>query len=376
MGAASTTPAVAWRRVHSAANLDRELAAHGAGSEPESIFLTPAWLGTWLDCLPNSVEIWLASVDSAGGCLANTLWGYRRQRRHGVFRSDGLFLNESGVPSLDALTMEYNGLMARFDDKPRAVAQLLDFLERDGPAWNELFLSGLGERESAIWREQARARGLRERLLAEKPSFLVDLQAIRRAGGDYLGQLSRNTRHQIRRSHRLYGGDGASAAHTACSRQEALAFFAELKELHQAHWTAKGVPGAFANPIFESFHKEFIKRRFDAGEIQLIKVAAGEATVGVLYNLAYRRRVYAYQSGFRYLDDPKAKPGLLAHACAIEAALNGPYDCYDFMAGDGQHKRSMSTSTTPLLWFVLAKDEWALRAEDWLRNVKGRIKGA
>ena len=87
----------------------------------------------------------------------------------------------------------------------------------------------------------------------------------------------------------------------------------QLKALHQTSWRRRGQPGCFATPIFETFHRGLISRRFRHGEIQLLRAAAGTQPIGYLYNFAYGDRVYAYQSGFDYAADGRLKPGLVTH---------------------------------------------------------------
>ena len=126
--------------------------------------------------------------------------------------------------------------------------------------------------------------------------------------------------------------------------------------------------------MFEDFHRTLIRDRFAAGEIQLLRVAAGGAPIGYLYNFVHDGHVYAYQSGFRYDDDPKLKPGLVTHAMAIEHNLRAGARVYDFMAGEGQHKASLGTGSSELFWLVLQRDRLRFRVEDGLRKVKQRMR--
>lgn len=69
------------------------------------------------------------------------------------------------------------------------------------------------------------------------------------------------------------------------------------------------------------------------------------------------------------------KPGLLAHALAIQYyAENGRAE-YDFLAGDSQYKRSLTSQSRPLNWSVLYRDNRRVRGllvlkrfSDWLLN--------
>ena len=51
-------------------------------------------------------------------------------------------------------------------------------------------------------------------------------------------------------------------SNAAADVEEALDYLSRLKQLHQAYWTRRGKPGAFANEFFERFHRALIRERF------------------------------------------------------------------------------------------------------------------
>jgi CelD/BcsL family acetyltransferase involved in cellulose biosynthesis len=124
-----------------------------------------------------------------------------------------------------------------------------------------------------------------------------------------------------------------------------------LAVLHQAHWTRRGKPGAFAGPAFRRFHRALLARAVPRGEADLLCIAAGGREIGYLYNFRFRERVLAYQSGFDYATaGAHEKPGMTCHHAAIEAALAEGMDCYDFLAGAQRYKSSLAGAEVPLHW--------------------------
>jgi CelD/BcsL family acetyltransferase involved in cellulose biosynthesis len=77
-------------------------------------------------------------------------------------------------------------------------------------------------------------------------------------------------------------------------------------------------------------------------------------------------RVYAYQSGFDYALLPRSHPGLLCHWFAIERHRAMGREAYDFLAGDNQLKRNLSSATAELFWIVWRRDRPWLR---WRRRL-------
>jgi CelD/BcsL family acetyltransferase involved in cellulose biosynthesis len=185
------------------------------------------------------------------------------------------------------------------------------------------------------------------------PAPWIDLAPLRR-GGDFLEGVSANTRYQLRRSDRAYAALGTLQAHRAATAADAHDWLDELATLHQAIWTARGHPGAFAHPFFYRFHHALIDRGMPRGEIDLLRITAGAQLVGLLYNFRYRGHALAYQGGFDYAGAGRhQKPGLTCHHQAIHFAAGAGLDCYDLLAGEGRYKRSLTGDATPLHWLEI-----------------------
>ncbi|MGH7088956.1 MAG: GNAT family N-acetyltransferase [Stellaceae bacterium] len=337
-----------------------------------SFFLSWGWIGCWLRLVQDRRRlVGCVLRDDAGRAVGASLFGTARRLRRTFLPSFAYYLHEAGDPALDCLTIEYNGALAAADRLGEIAGATVAALSQRDRRWDELVLSGLEAAQCDAFEAAARAHGLVHRRLYDKPSYWVDLDALR-AGSGYLEALSQNTRYQIRRALRSYQADGPVAFVTAQSPEEALAFLDGLKALHQAYWRARGKPGAFANPFFELFHRSLIAERLALGEIELAKVTVAGEPLGYLYNFIYRGRVYSYQSGFRYDADAKRKPGLVSHYLAIEHHVRAGSRVYDFLAGEAQHKKSLATNDLRLAWVAVQRDRLGFRLEESLRGLKRR----
>ena len=296
---------------------------------------------TWVGCLaaerfPDPI---LVEATEDGRTVALALFN-RVRRRVGP---SVLYLGESGTPALDCPYIEQNGVLA----ETGRTEELNGLCLRAVASRYDLVLSGVSDSVLATLRRSA---GL-VRVVRSQASPFIELAGLRRAGGDYLAGLSANTRQQIRRSDRFYRRDGPIGMERADSVEAAHTMLDEMAALHQATWMARGQPGSFARPFFRRFHRDLIAVALTRGEVAMLKISYDETIIGILYNFHYRGRMLAYQSGFAYrAEDAQAKPGLTCHHQAIRFALDQEIDIYDFLAGGGRYKRSLTDQSHRQNW--------------------------
>jgi CelD/BcsL family acetyltransferase involved in cellulose biosynthesis len=349
-----------WRELEARADID--------------FYMSWGWIGTLLR-RSGLRPIILRAVDN-GKLVALGFLCANRETRHGWLKSRKLYLNETGEREIDILCIEHNGFLCDRTYGTELHARCIDYVLSSDEAmrilgpWDEWRFTGIDETCLKL----LEATGLRVHLHSVKQSGVIDLNALRQNNQDYLGTLSSNTRYQIRRALKLYGERGPVALTAAKTRDEFAQYFDSLRNLHQKYWIARGDRGAFGYKFLNDFHEEIALTRGPLGEVELLRIAAGDFEIGYLYNFTYRGLVGAYLSGFAYEDDSKLKPGLVSHYLAIEHHLKGNAGIYDLLAGDMQYKRSLATSTPPMYWADLQRPRLKLRLEDMLRAVKNRLK--
>lgn len=324
-----------------------------------SLFVGPAWVASWLEAFGEQLHprilVFRDAHEVVGACVLVSRLAWRKflpmRRWH---------LNCAGEDEIDDTAVEYNRLLS-LPGRERDVADaLVSWLGR--AKWDEVLLDAVETPPFAIEHTVE--------TVTSRPCYFIDLEALRSSGVTYDSVLSANTRQQIRRSVRLYEDEcGPLALSRAGSLPEAAAFLDELAHLHQRAWTGRGKPGVFASHRFQRFHARLIGRLFDAGHIELLKVTAGDTTVGVLYSFLHDGRLCFYQSGFAYQADNRAKPGLMTHYLAVTHYLAERPEVrqYDFLAGDSQYKRSLAREQRRLQWIVLQRSTLRVRLFNALR---------
>ncbi len=337
-----------------------------------TFFLSWEWMGAWIAELGQCPPV---LIGEAGGALV--LLGLvvpRRRREAGVIRVDGLTLHATGDRTKDCIAIEYNGFLVDRAWAAHAAREAVSWLLRralvGGRRRDELHIVGMLEQHA----EAITPPGFLVQVPYRKPSWRVDLEAIRAAGTSYLDSLSANTRQQIRRSMRLYDSDGGLTAERATDVPTALDWLDGLKELHQRQWQARGKPGGFAFPFFERFQRRLIGACIPQGSVEMMRVSRGDQPIGYVYNLVLRGHVLAFVTGFLFEDDKRLKPGLVCHALAIERHLREGASVYDFLAGETRYKGNLGTPGPEFVYLLLQRPTAMTRAERVLRRGWERVR--
>jgi CelD/BcsL family acetyltransferase involved in cellulose biosynthesis len=340
-----------------------------------SFFQSWGWIGTWLKSLPAATRPQLIIAETDGELSGLAILAPARVTRHRLLTSEALFLNEAGLAGYD-FVIEHNGFLLRPGREQQTLDACLHFLATEVDGWDEIFISGIRQDSPLFLSAALVEHDIQRRVLRTSSSRYVDLEDLRQSGRVYLDTLSSNTRYQIRRALRKHATSGPLTVAVATTLEQAHACFEEMKTLHQAYWVGKGLRGSFANRHWEAFHRSLISQRFGHGEIQLIRIAAGEQPIGCLYNFIRNGWVHALQSGFHYAQNHTLHPGYVSHYLAIEHNLKHGAKIYDFLAGDAQYKSSLARNDHALAWVVLQRRRWKFTLEDALRKVAHRVKSS
>lgn len=331
-----------------------------ASDETASFFLSPYWIGAWLDVAAPRAPLYAVEGRRDGRALLLGAAGLAPGKGMRTAR-----LHETGVDRLDTVYIEDNDFLvapdAPEDARDEALAALADALGAE-----EIVLRNAAPPLYAAAERFAAASGWRLRLLREQPVFAIDLEAARRAG-DPLAATSSALRAKVARARRLYDARGGLALRAAATAADREAFWRTLTRLHEAGWRRRGRTGAFANPDFIAFHRRLQARAGAACELLLLE--AGGAPVGCLYNFLHGGRALNYQGGFHYEPDNRLAPGLLMHALAAERYGEMGLSAYSLLAGEADYKRRLATKTGRLYSLVLEKPAARVRVRNAIRSL-------
>ena len=338
------------------------------GRASPTVFLSWQWLGHWLAVYEPQAQV--LEVTQGDRVVGLGIVVQTEERRHGVLRSNCLRLHQTGHRQQDQIWIEYNGFLAEQGMEASVAAACLKHLCNDMPQWDEFIVGAIDAEEA---RHYAELTGLFAHLRWEAPCYGVDLDALRRGGQHYLDTLTRNTRYQINRSHRLYEAWGAVELVRPNSAEEAVAIFDSIGPLHLNRWGAGPDQSGYANPDFVRFHRSLIQDQWASGGVDLVSVKAGDDMIASFYNLLYDQKVYFYLGGMKTEPDNRYKPGLLGHSLCIEDYRHHGFHYYDFMGGDERYKTQLGSLHKQLVQVSLQRDRFKLKLEDVMRKARNRL---
>lgn len=333
-----------------------------------SFFTSWAWVGCWLQVLPKNLSPLLLKAEREGKIVGAGIVVARERSRLRLFKTPAFYLHTTGDPYFDEITIEYNSFLTERSITPQIVKQFLDFLfSTHEHRCDEISIDGGIDAHKLRDIAPVGTRILVPRL---RGCYSVDLDQLRLSEQEYISTLGSSRRYNIRRSMREYSKVGALNITVADSVTEAVFFLGELRQLHQAYWGTKGSTGAFANPFFNKFINHLITTQFASGNIQLLRVRAGDRVIGYLLNFVYYGHVYQYQSGFDYhVCDKYNGPGYVCHLFGVEHNVKSGHHKYDYMAGDSEYKKAMGEPDGELSWQVIQRERLGFRIEDRVRHV-------
>ena len=331
-----------------------------------SFFLTWAWVGTLLRCLPCPPQAMLLRAKQGNDTVALAILTLKRVGRAGVSVTQG-WLNATGDPAYDWITIEHNGFASTGVRAVDLWASFVDWFASDVPIADEAVIIAADPEDALCSKAHVNV----ERRDTGFRTPLADFTTLE----GFISSLSRNSRQKLRRSIRDYEREAPISIQVARDTRTAFEFFSQMRALHARSWTRRGKRHAFKNPFFETFHRSLIRAGVGSGMVDLMRVSAGDRAIGYLYNFLRNGSVSSYQSGFDDADR-RLRPGYVCHALAIaHYAAVGMLE-YDFLAGANALKQSYGSERYDLYWSRIRGRKVAVQIEGIMRKIRLTVKSS
>jgi hypothetical protein len=332
-----------------------------------TFFVSAEWMDAWIATFGTVLNAEILAFHEGGAPVAVCAL-VRRTIRYRGFPVRAVYLNTSGETPGESPVIEFNNLVCLPGWEPAVASALRTHIDRE--AWDEFHLDGFCpgpplEALRQVFQDTLETSEVRA-------NYFVDLDPLRESGTPYENTIGSKERARLRQNLRYYGG---LEVEVAASAESATRMLDEIVQLNHETWAARGKAGVFMNPRFAAFHRKLLETAFPSGLIQLARVTAGSQTVGLLYNMVYGGHVYYYQSGFKYAESKRVRPGAVTIACVIQHCLTkGELRRFNFMAGTDHYKRPLASGSDTLEWVVLQKRNLRTKAMRGLRHLWGKWK--
>ncbi len=345
-------------------------------SPTDNYFLSWEWLWNWWQIFSRPEDRLAILLIGDGTEVTAIAPFYIRERlHHGIYpvwRMMFLGTQDSGAGDVCS---DYMNIIYR-KDEDELVGIIFNTLIRSGIC-DEVFLSKL-DRSTAtfnLFHDYARRNRCLTIIANEYASPYIRLPL---SWDDYLGSLSQSMRYKIMRERRKMDKLGNFAVSRAENPGDLMKYYGDLVRLHEQRWEAKGIKGAFSNEKFDHFHRRVMSAMLQQGHLQLNLLSENGNTRAVIYNIAYKNKIYFYQSGVD-TSEKKAAFGYVSHAYCIEEAIRNGMSEYDFLpkSGTDNYKDHFANQNRTLSDIYIVR-QWALkyfvRAEEAARHVYRHIK--
>jgi CelD/BcsL family acetyltransferase involved in cellulose biosynthesis len=164
---------------------------------------------------------------------------------------------------------------------------------------------------------------------------------------EYLAQLSKSHRKQVRRAERELFATGRAKLCELTNEAEFDVAWERLVSLHQRRHQSLGKTGCFASPRFTTFHEELARSLFKAGMLRLEWLEFDGRVLASEYQFVGNDTVYAYQGGIEPTE-LELSPGWLMLLSSVKQAISEGRTKFDLMRGDEAfkaHWRALPTQT-------------------------------
>lgn len=337
-------------------------------------FVSWAWIGVWLANLPNCLSLRLMQAEICGRIVGLGILARGQSKKKGNIPYCATeYLHETGVRDFD-MVIEHNDFLLDDSCEVEARSAMIDHWLHQVDRVSELNVPGTS---NGAWLSEFVDPGRygMKRFDMTMKSHAMNLEEVRRVGGDPMILLDGRTRAKIRRAMREYATMGELHIAMASNVVEGLEWFDALEILHQKRWNMKGEPGCFSNPNFVRFHRMMISRNHGNGSAIVMRINIGDSALGYLYGFADKNRFYVYQCGFDYeIVERSSMPGFVCHVHAMRLLANRGLKIYDFMAGFSGYKSALCNVEESMTWTTFRSDSLRFSAIQRVETILEKMR--
>jgi CelD/BcsL family acetyltransferase involved in cellulose biosynthesis len=318
-------------------------------SRCDTLFLTWEWQSTWWKHLGEGKLLLLGFRAEDDGRLIGIAPLFH-------------FSTEEGQSLLYVIgcrdVSDYLDLIIERGQEEAVYPALLDYLEKQAPAWDLLDLCNIPQDSLTHirLRELAAARGYQTRVETEDVCPVIDLPAT---WDDYLSQLDRKQRHEVRRKLRRAESEADTRFVVVGDERDLASEMRAFVELHQKSTPEKT---KFMDPQMQRFFFDVAQVLQARGWLQLTFLEIEGKKAASQLNFDYQDSILVYNSGYDPAQFAHLSPGWVVTARCIEHAIALGRHKFDFLRGNEDYKYRFGGRDTEVRRLLIARPGVALEA--------------
>lgn len=297
------------------------------------IFLTWEWQSTWWDAYQPG-ELWVLSVrDEDDKLIGIAPWFISQEDGERIVRCIGC---EDVTDYLDVIVDE---------DYVEAVFRCIaDHLAANRQHFDRINLCNIPEK-SITRTSFAEALSLCGFSVSETQMEVCPIIELPESWDDFLGNMKKKQRHELRRKIRRIGGAPAEVDWYIVGQDTSLDD--ELEKFLELMAASDPEKEKFLeDEQHVKFFKNFVEIAHERGWLQLAFLTIGEQPAAAYLNFIYGNQVLVYNSGLNFVDFGEFSPGIVLLAYLIEHAIDNKREVFDFLRGNETYKYRMGGEDT------------------------------
>lgn len=318
-------------------------------SRCDTIFLTWEWQSTWWKHLGDGQLLLLGFRADDDGRLVGIAPLFQTHSETG----------QSIIYLLGCRDVsDYLDVIVELGQEEAVYQALLDYLDREAPAWDLIDFCNLPEDSLTFvrLRQMAEAHGYQTLVEVEDVCPIIQLPPT---WDEYLMTLDKKQRHEVRRKLRRAEEEVDTRFIVVGPDQDLDAAMQTFIRLHQQSTPDKD---KFMDPRMQGFFFD-VARVFQArGWLQLTFVEMDGQKAASLLNFDYDNTISVYNSGYDPALYGHLSPGWVVTARCIEHAISLGRRKFDFLRGDEEYKYRFGGQDTEVRRLLIAKSGAALQA--------------
>ena len=304
-------------------------------SETGTVFQTPEYLSAWCEAfLTDKREICLVEVYDN-----NELIGLAPLRKQ---RQKITFLGTDRVGKGQDLVTDFGDIVAKKGREKEVWEQIILGIKETGE--QEITLDYVRENSPSLKLLKDQGHKISEMVDNANPD-VAPFFDLPKTWEEYLTQLSREERHELRRKLRRLEAHGYTVAKAEINTENINEFI----RLHKASTVEKD---RFMTFQMEGFFQKIAKNLSDSKRISLSFMHFGQENVSATFSFIWKNEFWLYNSGFDRKYDYLAV-GFLLKALTVSMAIENGLERYSFLRGNERYKYDLGAKDEKLYKMVI-----------------------